>query len=1833
MTSEIASSPAPESGGGSDAWLWSPPDEIVAEPPTVTELESLPLDKLSFRDAERLFLCLLESVADVSYAKSYGTVGQAQQGIDVYGWLRLPPTQEDGHEHRHAVREEEREATASPLPPRRYASLQSKRVKVVKPSDIKNAVTKFLEGSWADQSIRFYYATTFDFRGTDLDEAIREQTERLQARSVEFIPWDAERINELLRDRPRLVARFFGPHWVEPFCGKNRFAELPASKLDPTETRLLRTELHGLYEAAFVAVASLRPTDTDDNGPFVILDALPRPEATSDTWVEAGGSLEATEQVSRDEDAADSSESHSDAPSALRRPRRSLRSVRALLDDRRGPASIGDAIAADIWLADGNRNLLIGAPGAGKSSLLRFIATDLLASEPTSVALQRRHGDRLPVWLPFGFLCHHLDANDSNSLTSAVQAWLTSHSRPDLYPLVAKALEDDRLLLLIDGIDEWTTESTAGKALARLETFLGSTEAAIILTSRPYALAHLPFNLTWRRADIAPLDADQQRRVARQYLIPGKYAGTSDDASTFEATHASMWSKSNVQPFIAQLTAVPELQTFTRTPLLLALLARSWQGEPLPARRFDLYNLIVKMLVDTHPKMRARASNATDQPLHTSDFLTLIQAVAYSLKADETPQPVPSKTMQKLIESALADEDILGYDKSDAHKMAAEAMAMAEDEFGILVPQGAKHVGFIHRVIGDHLAGCHLAELTPEAQLDIFVAKHGDAAWTDVLLAALNAQPNKHTVAHSVDAIVNGVEALNTAMWPQDVLRTQAAWRFIGAALASDVNLAPWKARELLDRVVSEVETSPSLTYRATLITTLVDAGATASNWRHLLPVFRRWLDATRPSPSAAMWALHELPADLDDRIRRIVVQGMRHEDGNVRSGAIDAFAARYGNPKAVDPAEAPAETRPVDPDLLEVFKTGPDARTQTAALMALVEGWPLDEVTWEHVEWARRTPKSNLRTGALFAIAQADKTTRLRDLLDADEFDFVMAYLYQEGRSADDHDWTGMNSVLVTRAVTEASDEDKHEFAEFAVTTLRQNPMGEGNRQMCWQLACGPLKNHNILRDWVIEELNDTNDKRPLILYDLNQMPETWLEYEPMKEALNSGADDLLDLSWHSNVKLARALRHDQARTALLKAIDRFRPAGAARELVERFGDDPIVVEELDKRFTNDKSAAALSGIAIQHLGPMPGFTRIYNLLKDFNAYNPHSAAEPHVVVALAVAHGWHALSRAAAGEDTDTPLRDDARGQGLIDPELAAEVLAAYDDDEIAAACIAVPTRRGLGWHIAEIIHTWPSHTIDYTLAELHRNDHITSGLTDPIHATALRAHANRPSPRSTEVLDLALDLLNPLPPELREVLAHELTRAPISPVQLLDVTSAWVNDPDEGVRRNTAVGITQAVLRHHQPETLPRVELTEWSETVRAQLCAYGPNHEEDRQIAWTCMLLLGAPELLDGQLETIGEATPPGVRLTDIYGNPDELLVELIAQNWEILLPHLEKNPLRQLTDARPKSEAHETRALRSLLVAATNSPAIAELIQRRITTEEAEGAKSPTRELLETTPGGIDHLIATHGGTTANLYRVINASDGDLDSGGDRRGVRERWAFTRLTEHWDMPDSEREAILREAGVQDEEPARQTAQRRRHGIKDGSVVRAAADLLHPHSDKSRQRLHQLIQRFEQPESERPPSGPITWLEAVVLTFMSTPAEQLPLLIERVFHLRRLEVAHEPLWNFTTPLMRRLTSDTAAVPVLLNALNGAAPATTSPLFNSPAPMPGQEHAEAARRVFLLALILKAAGKLTLEQLATAFDTLSNADPRTVVADPFIGAVGPVHNLGATLSDGLDS
>ncbi|MGW1787292.1 NACHT domain-containing protein, partial [Streptomyces sp. NPDC002143] len=394
-------------------------------------------------------------------------------------------------------------------------------------------------------------------------------------------------------------------------------------------------------------------------------------------------------------------------------------------------------MAADEWLAGGRYRLLVGRPGAGKSSLLRFVAADLLSAQPQSVTLQREHGTDLPVWLPFGYLCRHLEASAENSLVSAAEAWLKSQSAAHLWPLVQRALRDDRLLLLVDGIDEWSHVNVAERALGTLEAFLGRVTASAILTTRPYAVDRLNWRLPWAHAEVTPLTDRQRKTIAATIL---RTAAQPHDATAVPG----MWS-AGVEAFLAQLETIPELAELSRSPLFLTLLATTWQGEPLPRQRFKIYARLVELLVEKHPQMRQRASHAQGALLPAAEVTTLFAAVAYRLRVKDPTGTVTKAEMRTLIVESMTDDEVLGYQKHEARRIADAVLAMAEDEFGLIVSHGAGSFGFLHRVVLDHLAGQYLATRPAEEQITVLKRSVPDPAWRDVLLALLTVQISSHT--------------------------------------------------------------------------------------------------------------------------------------------------------------------------------------------------------------------------------------------------------------------------------------------------------------------------------------------------------------------------------------------------------------------------------------------------------------------------------------------------------------------------------------------------------------------------------------------------------------------------------------------------------------------------------------------------------------------------------------------------------------------------------------------------------------------------------------------------------------------------------------------------------------------------------------------------------------------------------------------------------------------------------------------------------------------------------------------------------------------------------
>lgn len=1427
--------------------LWSPPGGPWPHPPVQTRAALLPVGELTPENAERLFTRLLEIEAHIEHATLYGLPGQAQAGIDVYA--RTTPSLDAA-------------ATAG----RSFVALQSRRVKDLSAASITSAVRDFLAGEWADRCSRFYYATSSSLRDTKLDAAVRSAHETLAEKGIEFEPWGAEEIAARLRDRPRLVDDFFGRAWVTAFCGEDRTAEL-ARRITPEQARAARDALGGLYRAAFRAQgASPTVTGTHTQGlSYLILDTQPASEDTP-ARVTALEPEQTEQPVS-----IQPLEEYAGTPRRMRR--------RIRRPARRDPVRSADADRArtpvDEWTESARLRLLIGAPGSGKSSFLMFTAADILAAEPQSAALQRAHGGDLPLWLPFGFLCRHLDGSTTNSVVSAIQAWVTQQGGPSAWDLTQPALDDERAILLVDGIDEWNDPASGEYALGLIESFVSQRRIGAILTARPYAVDRLNWVEPWAKAVLAPLTHTQQVDLVTRVLSESDTIGSEGPSSP----HA--------ESFLAELTQIPALSPLLGTPLFLGLLAKSWRGESLPPQRFHLFSALVQLLVDKHPQMRRRASSAAGSEFSTGDMLTVLRGVAYQARVDGGSAVRPRQEMERRFREELRRDDGLAYPEADAARVASAVLSQAEDEYGLLVPHGVGMVGFLHRVLLDQLAGEHLATLSPEAQESTLTVRAGDPTWRDVLIAGLATQVNAHVNA-----------SLLTRLCEHPEVDPVDKYELIADAIAADVPITTPKQLQWVTEIIERVNEHADTDHRATLIASLVSMTKHASLRPLLLTTFRRWLTAPHPEPTSPLWMLRDA-AVAETGVLPALMWGLRHEDEAVQLNAAHAIATRYAGDATIG-ARIEASVR-----------DGATAIDQAFALLCLGTGWP----DWPQLpalqEWARAQITPELRVCALHLLR--DAAGGQFDHLSVAEKQWFGGFLRHEGLRPREH-WKDLALPFVQHVLSE-----QPKAARFVLETLSGNGENGGNRSMAWLLACTTFSGDDAIKSWVVDELEHP-DRNGLVLHNLAFIPESWrvdpafarsaavtIREETPKPPFNDGV-----------ITLAESLPDDEALDALLPALDSWRPVRVGAALLERFGQRAEVRAVFDERLHGSlESAAPLAPLALEALGAAEGFRVLVGLLRSSA---DEGNGEARVVVAMAVADAWAQFTSTAE------------------DPESAA-ILRDYDPDELATRCTAVGTGHLTwhvdaiiaAWPAHEAV-------VAFALQALQHPRHLTSGIHDPAPQAIVRAYGARADATANMMMDAVLDQLAYLPPQLREALVDALTRSDLTPGTLCDLLEYWGEDPDMWVQRAALTGLIRRVQRYRISPNAEHTQTEEASEWLRAQVQAelhgYGPALEDRRQTGWVGMLLLDDLGLHDELLETIGEPTRPGVHLRHLFGGVDRELVDLLNANWNEVSAHFGEDLFTLLSASNARDVREDARAsvLGQLSTSSSPHPSVNELIR-------------------------------------------------------------------------------------------------------------------------------------------------------------------------------------------------------------------------------------------------------------------------------------------------------------
>lgn len=895
-----------------------PPDGVPPAPPVTPRSQCLPFGELTWENFERLCHRLMALQGDVEHCARYGRQGDAQAGIDVYARLASG----------------------------RYHCLQAKRHRNFSAAQIREAVDIFLTGNWVQRAERFTIAVQSSLRSTAVQDEIEQQAARLSARGIVFVAIDGEDLTNQLRDHPDLVDDFFGRPWVQALLGDEAAGRL-AARLDGAAFAKARDQLTRVYETHFhfVDPGSFGSLSDDEGRPaltllerFLTPDVLVRETASLIDRSEAPGNSVLSDERTPTSRSATPEHPRVNTSSGVSRMRR---------------------LSLHEWVGEAQRLVVLGEAGSGKSTLLRVIALDLLHNQSHFPELAARWGRHLPVYIPFArWSAQAARLGGVVGIKDIVRRSLEQLVTGPLADLIDQAIEEGRVLLLIDGLDEWSNEQAARTTLSALVTTVEAHGIPVVVSGRPRGLEKIgSLPAAWRRGTVAPLSVGQQASIASRWF--SRFSSEQADAA------ASSGAGLRTSRFMAELARDANLAALATTPLLLiGLVTLSLRGQILPRTRGDVYDQLVRVLLEVHPSNRATAAGDTEQRFrHATDpdqRRAAIARLAFAVRDQAGGAGIALASARNSLQAFLASPSGFALDGASAGRAAAEILSVNSETQGLIVEKAPGEVGFVHASFEEYLGAEHIGGW-PFEEITAFVRSHAaEARWRNVITNLLGSLQRRDEV--------NGLVAIIEEPCADELshLNRQAVLGDLAFGVSAR---APATAKRLALSTMRRVEEEDWMPARREALRSVLRGLSDPTLKVEVEKRLARWLPAReswRASLIETLGCWQPTP-ELED----LLFRSMHDEDRYAQRAAAKAYA------KLFSPSEAACQR------LIDGLARSRDLDASAALLESLAYGWPQTPAAAALFQHAWDSHRGGLRlAGALGLASAGERSTAMRDLL-----------------------------------------------------------------------------------------------------------------------------------------------------------------------------------------------------------------------------------------------------------------------------------------------------------------------------------------------------------------------------------------------------------------------------------------------------------------------------------------------------------------------------------------------------------------------------------------------------------------------------------------------------------------------------------------------------------------------------------------------------------------------------------------------------------------------------------------------------------------------------------
>jgi GTPase SAR1 family protein len=389
-----------------------------------------------------------------------------------------------------------------------------------------------------------------------------------------------------------------------------------------------------------------------------------------------------------------------------------LRRVLEVVDEALGARSAGS----------GQKLVILGDPGSGKSSLIRYLAVrwagiadpTVRELQPVPLVIDLREYGRWKCEGRKGFVRFLEEASVWHELSGGV-----------LQRLLA---QPGRVVLLLDGLDEIFDAQAREAIVNGVQRFSGEyAQTPILATSR--VVGYQPQRLNeagFRHFMLQDLDAAQIARFVDRW-----------HAETFDNAEQAAPKRDRLQKAVRDSKSIAML---AGNPLLLTMMAILNRNQELPRDRADLYAQASRVLLHQWDTERALLDfPGLSAEIGLREKTDILRRVASSMQA------APSGLKGNLIDGAALVGVIEGYLRDELYFGQARAAARAVVEHlrlrnFILCFVGADSYAFVHRTFLEYFCAAELVHrfniarsLNEDGLIGIFAEHCGQDEWHEVL--------------------------------------------------------------------------------------------------------------------------------------------------------------------------------------------------------------------------------------------------------------------------------------------------------------------------------------------------------------------------------------------------------------------------------------------------------------------------------------------------------------------------------------------------------------------------------------------------------------------------------------------------------------------------------------------------------------------------------------------------------------------------------------------------------------------------------------------------------------------------------------------------------------------------------------------------------------------------------------------------------------------------------------------------------------------------------------------------------------------------------------------